>query len=219
MLSEAWELFKDNAGVVVGATLLLGFVQGLFSAMNQVLQLIASQVQQLAGGEIGPELIILVMVMISLAIGLVSMVVNVFLSLGYARILLRIVRRERPDFMLLFSGLPYLVPGLVANLLVGIGAALGCLLLIVPGVILMLGWSFFMFLIVDKGCGPIEALKESWRITDGEKGPLFLWFLVCGLLVAAGIMACCVGVFVSGPLCGIGTALIYVKLQHGSSTA
>lgn len=41
------------------------------------------------------------------------------------------------------------------------------MLCLVPGIILALGWSFAVPLVVDRDLAPIDALKESWRITTG----------------------------------------------------
>lgn len=61
----------------------------------------------------------------------------------------------------------------------------GLLFLIVPGIYLGLKYQFFGYLIVDRGMGPFEALKESGRLTEGAKTDLFVFWLslFCGILV------------------------------------
>ncbi|MFH1463348.1 MAG: hypothetical protein ABIO70_03075 [Pseudomonadota bacterium] len=103
--------------------------------------------------------------------------------------------------------------GLLASLLVGLATLAGFCLLIVPGVIIALGTMLYIYAIVDQDLGPVESLKESWRLTDGEKGRLFLWGLTCFGLMLAGFLVCCVGALVTGPICGIGTAMIYDNLK------
>ncbi len=219
VLQEAWDLYKPNMGLLVAATVVVGFVQGLFSGLNQVMQLFAQQFAQLAGDKHAVLLVIVATAAVSLMVGLVSWAVNVFLSIGLTRMLLATVRGEPLDFAQLFAGLPYLLPALAANALVGLGVVFGLVALIVPGVVLSLGWSFFLFAMLDGDLSPIEALRESWRLTQGEKLGLLLWFFVCGALVTAGLLACCVGVLVVAPYCGVGTALIYERLRRAAGPA
>lgn len=85
-----------------------------------------------------------------------------------------------------FMGEFFLSQGLVA-----IGAGVGCALLIIPGIVISIAWSFATLLTVDKGKNPTEALTISNNATYGNKGPMFLAYLA--LMVAA----CIAGALVS----------------------
>jgi uncharacterized membrane protein len=67
-------------------------------------------------------------------------------------------------------------------------------------------------LIVDRNLGPIEALQESWRITDGHKMNLFVFGLIAFALLLAGACACGIGVFFVMPIIYIAQMYIYLKL-------
>lgn len=75
------------------------------------------------------------------------------------------------------------LPLLVATLLVGILVVIGFLFLIIPGMIMIIKYSFVLHAIVLKDKGIIEALKYSWRLTKGQFAQLviLLYFipLVC----------------------------------------
>ncbi|HEX7444847.1 MAG TPA: hypothetical protein VF300_00510, partial [Methanothrix sp.] len=93
---------------------------------------------------------------------------------------------ETPEIRDLYSSKPIvLVNYLVAGFFYGLMVVIGLLLLIVPGIYLGLKYQFFGYLIVDRGMGPFEALKESGRLTDGAKKDLFVFWLalICGILV------------------------------------
>lgn len=210
VLTRSWDLFKDNLGVILGATIIAAVINGLFSGIHQGLQSCA------AGADSG--LLASTIGIVVLAVGLLGWVVQTYISLGFIRLFLKAARNEGPQIADLFSGGRYLVPGLIASLLVALGVSLGFLLLVIPGVILSLGWMFTQLLLVDKNLGPVEAIKESWRITQGEKGGLFLWGLVVLGVLLAGAMACGIGLFVAAPVVGLGTTLIYLDLDRRSGS-
>lgn len=87
-----------------------------------------------------------------------------------------------------------------ATIVVGIAMILGLILLIVPGIIFALMFMFTTFIVIDRELGPIEAMKESMRITRGHKWPLLGFVLVLGLLNVAGAVALGVGLLVSIPV-------------------
>lgn len=204
VLSRAWQLFKDNLGLILGAMIVTAIVNGIFTG-------IGSGLEELIG-QSNSGLAVLIFGPMRAAVGLIGWIVSVFLSLGLIRLLLNVIRGTGATIADLFGGGRFLVPGVLASLLVGAGVILGLAVLIVPGVILALGWMFVQPLIVDRGLGPVEAIQESWRLTRGEKGGLFLWMLVCVGLCLLGVMACGVGLFVAAPVCGLGTLLIYEDL-------
>jgi uncharacterized membrane protein len=68
---------------------------------------------------------------------------------------------------------------------------------------------------VDKDLGAVECLQESWRLTDGHKGTIFVTFLVIGLLLGiAAICTCGLGFLVVAPLYALSLGLVYETLAH-----
>ncbi len=70
--------------------------------------------------------------------------------------------------------------------LMSIGISIGFALFIGPGIVLALAWSLALLLAVDKGKNPTEALNLSNKITYGNKGTMFLAYLI--LFVAFAII-------------------------------
>jgi uncharacterized membrane protein len=106
---------------------------------------------------------------------------------------------------------------LAATLLTGTLVVLGLILLVVPGIILMLMCLFVAYIVIDRGLGPIEAIKESRRITKGSR-----WNLL-GLLLATiginllGILCLLVGLLVTIPVTSLAIVHAYRKLEHQAS--
>jgi uncharacterized membrane protein len=99
-----------------------------------------------------------------------------------------------------------------AHILTVIAIALGFIALIVPGVILAMGLMFVPYLVIDRGLGPIEAMKESWRVTKGHKWQLFLLFLALIGINLLGVAALVVGLLVSVPITMLAAAHAYRTL-------
>ena len=57
------------------------------------------------------------------------------------------------------------------------------LFLIVPGIIISIGWSQALFLMLDKEIAPGEAMIQSAKITQGYKGTIFLTNLLLFIII------------------------------------
>ena len=100
-----------------------------------------------------------------------------------------------------------------AALIGGLMAILGFILLIVPGVLIALRFAFVKYIAVDKNLDPIEILKESVKMTKGNRGQIFLFFLLALLINVGGLICFAVGVLFTFPLTSIAFALVYKKLS------
>jgi hypothetical protein len=81
------------------------------------------------------------------------------------------------------AGLDVFAPAFLAVLLAGLGIALGLVLLIVPGIYVAVRWYFVAQSVVIDKARSTEALRASWRLTDG------FWFRTFGVILLANIVA------------------------------
>lgn len=102
---------------------------------------------------------------------------------------------------------------LVGKILFGLIVFVGLILLIVPGIIASYMFLYVGYLMIDRGLGPIEALKESRTITDGSKWDLFLFSLVVGFLNIVGVLALLIGLFITVPVTLMASVFVYRKLS------
>ena len=86
------------------------------------------------------------------------------------------------------------------------------ILLIIPGIIWGIKFQFFSCFIVDKGVGPIEALKRSSVITKDAKWDLFLFNLLLILINLLGAICLLIGLFVTIPTTMVDWAFVYRRL-------
>lgn len=145
----------------------------------------------------------------NVAIGLIF----TLLEIGLVKISLDVSFGQKGEFSDLFSQAHLILKYLAGKILYTLIVAVGLVLLIVPGVIWAIKFRFFPYFIVDKEIGPIQALKESARITEGAKMDLLLLFILCGIILAAGAALVGLGLFMAIPVTLIAVAFTYHKLS------
>lgn len=141
-------------------------------------------------------------------IGLIA--IHVLLSIGGLHVFLKLSKNETAEFKDLFTHYYLMWKFFLGQLLANIIVAIGIVLLIVPGIMWAMKYMFVPILIVDKHMKPIEALKQSGRMTYGYKWDLFRLSLVMLLFNIAGIVAFGIGIFVTIPV----SVFIYTRVYH-----
>lgn len=90
--------------------------------------------------------------------------------------------------------------------------ALGLILLSILGIIWAIRFQFWPYFIIDKGAGPIEALKRSLTITKGSTWNLSVFALLLGAINLLGILSFWAG-FLTIPITKVAVAFVYRRLQ------
>lgn len=150
-----------------------------------------------------------------LFIDIISAVISLFgiiLEMGLIKISLKLYDREKPKFSDLFSQYPLFFKMLFGSIFYGLIVILGLILFIIPGIIFAVRFYLFEYLIVDKGSGPVEALKRSFRITQGATGNLFLFLLLVTAINLFGVLAFSIGLLITVPTTALATVFVYRKL-------
>jgi hypothetical protein len=144
------------------------------------------------------------------------------------------IRDGRVDMTLgetLSRGASRIVPVALAGILAGIGIAIGLLLLIIPGLILLTIWSVIVPAIVLEGRGALESFSRSRELVRGYGFQVFgvialeiLLLIVVGIVLSLILAALPSGVqsFVSnivsgsltGPFSALITTLLYFRLKE-----
>lgn len=150
---------------------------------------------------------------------LVSFLIGSLISLGFVSFYLKAhdntAETKLGDLWHPKSYLTYLF----ATILLTIIVMVGFVLLIVPGIILALALSFSMYLIIEKGLSPIAALKESARITRGNRVTLLLLGLLLGVMNIIGAAPLFIGLFVTVPVSMLASIHVYRLLAARASGA
>lgn len=151
--------------------------------------------------------------------GIIGWVLQAFFQAGFIRMYLSGARGQSPEFSHVFSGGPWFLKMLGAMFIHTFLVILGFAFLIVPGVILSLGLVLYPYYVVDRGMGPVEALKASWEATTGQKGKVFVLMLYSFGVTLLGMLACCVGIFPAIAVITLAQAIVYVRVTGTEGVA
>ncbi len=200
-ISYGWNVMKSNLGFFIGAMLIavvvnvvINMVAELFRANNTVMLILVS---------------------------LVGIVIGTVIEMGFLTIGLKLIDNAKVSFRDLFSTFNLVVKYLLASILYGLIVLGGMILLIVPGIIWAIQFQFFSLGVIEKGLGPIEALKASSQLTKGKKlkVDLLLFALLILGINALGVLALGFGLFITVPTTLVAYVYIYRKLQGQPSAS
>jgi hypothetical protein len=90
---------------------------------------------------------------------------------------------EKADFKdCLVTGARFLLPVIGISILTGLAVAVGLVLLIVPGVLMMLAWCVNIPVVVVERKGVFEAFGRSAELTRGHRGAIFLLLVIYAVI-------------------------------------
>jgi len=210
-IGRGWELVKNNFWPVVGVnalvmliTVVINQIIGLFT--QPVIKTMVVQHQFSARG-----------IFIVLMVTIISAPIYAIFMAGLFKYFLKMIRGENAQIGDAFSGFgpsigQLILLGLVMNSLVMIG----CVLCLIPGVYLSVAWYFAIPLVIDRRMNFWEAMESSRKLVTKHWFLVFAFLLVIGLLAAAGVIACCIGIFVTMPIFFASIMYAYETIFSGS---
>jgi len=194
LISEAWQIFKNNWTQILGFFIVVGLVQIVYQAADQLM---------VEWDESG---------LMFMAFNIASMFFDAFITAGTVFVTLKIVRGQQFAVKELFSQSGLIFKYFFGTLLYGLLVILGLVLLIIPGIYWSLKYWPVTYLLVDKKMGIKEAFGVAGRMTQGTKWKTIVFGLVCVGVAILGLLALVVGLLAAVPVISIAFALLYVKL-------
>jgi hypothetical protein len=174
VINETFSIYGQNAVALLGSSIVVFVIVG-----------VASGLLQSAGGVV---------------LGLLGALIQLAAFALYAGFVVKLVqdvrdgRRDETVGDLVSSAAPAILPLIAFGILFGIGVAIGLVLLIVPGLILLTFWSVVAPVTVIERPGVFSAFGRSWELVRGYAWPVFgTIVLVFLLVIAASIAAALIG--------------------------
>jgi hypothetical protein len=199
VLNFGWRVMKSHLGLFVAV--LLSYA-GIYFALGIVEAVLESTLME------DPQ-----RGAIKFALGLFEQALGILLGIGLIKIALSFCDQVRPTVGTLFSGLDCFWRYVGATILYGLIVLGGTLLLIIPGIIWAIQFQLCYYFVVDRGLGPIDALKASSRTTRGVKLKLFGFGILCALINLLGALCLLVGLVATVPTTMVAMALVYRHLM------
>ncbi len=185
-----WEKFKKNILLLVGILIITSVVPYVVSSISE--------------GMFLPIFIVTI---------LVGALIQIWIEMGATRIILKIHDNLDAGFKDFFEGGSLFIKFLLAKVLSIFVISLGFALFIIPGIIASLGLSLVPYIILDKKLGPVEAIKDSWRLTKGHKWNLLLFTLLLLILNMLGSFVFIVGLLITVPVSSVASVYVYKWLD------
>lgn len=177
---------------------------------------------------------------LSAVINLLSVIVDLVLSIGLIRISLRFVDNAKPTFPDLYQGISlgmflkyfgaYLltvllvctssVPGVVVLVVLLVATksyllslTVGSILIAIPVIYAAIRIGQFRYPVVGRNAGVLESLKFSWKITKGYVLQLLIFALATVGVSLLGFLALGIGLLWAIPTVLVASAHIYRQLE------
>jgi hypothetical protein len=198
VLGYGWRVMKTNLWFFVG----LGLLFMIITYLPTIARFILKETDWPKAARITAEFSLII----------AGWVINITLAIGLIKIALSFCNEQRPPISTLFDARGCFWRYVAAGILYGLIMLAGFILLIVPGIIWSIKFGLCFYFVIDKGLGPIEALKASSRTTMGVKWQLFGFGILCSLINLLGVLCLVVGVFATYPMVLVASALVYRQL-------
>ena len=218
-IGRSWNLLKEHFGLVVGTTLLVMFslvAIGLMLrfGMNLAMGVTLHDITHARGLESlrlqWPGILISNLWFLIMSGPMIG---------GLYSFYLRLIRGQPTSVGDAFSGFgPQFIQLVLGYFVMALLTIVGCIFCLIPGIYLSTAWKFTLPTIIDKRLGFWEGMELSRKAVKGRWWLVFALILLTGLISAAGVLACCIGVFVTMPI-GIGAIAYAYEDILGSRTA
>lgn len=196
-LNYGWQKVKTNFWPIV----IIMIVAAIPTIVGQILGSIMESTSS--------TLAVILAFILLLAVYVVSFVVGI----GLMKLMLRIHDGEMPKPKEIFSAYGVFWKYLGVNIIYGLIVFGGFILLIIPGIIWSIKYSFAPLIVIDKKIRPMEAIRESAKLTQGVKPKLLAFGLISALVAFVGYLALFVGSLVSIPVSILAWIHVYRTLQ------
>lgn len=143
---------------------------------------------------------------------LAYIVLQFLISMAVIQAYITLIRGQKITTETITSVAPKAVNFVVSQILMVLIVLGGFLLFIIPGIIFSIKFMFTPYLVIDKGMGPVEALKASAKMTDGVKWDIVGFLAAAFVLMYSGILALFVGLLITIPVGTLAYFVLYDRL-------
>ncbi len=191
LIEKGWMQFKSNPGFWIGITILtilVGSVGNTFDFNPETFEF----------SKLNP-------------IGLVADIIGLYLSAAVTLMSIKFMQGKAVAINDLTSVdlktfIQYFLVTIISTFLM----IVGFMVFIIPGFYIMSRLIFVQYLVVDKKLNFDEAIKQSWRISDGFVLQFIAFFCAMIFVILVGLLAFLVGLLIAIPISMLASAQLYI---------
>lgn len=144
---------------------------------------------------------------------LIQFVVGFIVQAGIYRAGLAATRGGAPSFSM-FTDTTNFAPYVLTIIVVGLLTAVGYVLCILPGLVVLVFTAYAPLLSLDKGMGVGDAIRTSIDMVRNNLGPVLGILIVSYLVYLVGALLCGIGLLVSAPVALVAICYSYRSLMQ-----
>ena len=207
VISEAWRIFTDRMGLLIGAYLALSIISMIAIFAGWMPFAIAGALFDQDKTTEGAAAACVGVVTLLLAMGFMF-----YLQSGYVIMQVKVAREQPAEFGDLFAGGRFFLRFFLTSLLFGLMLNLGVMACIIPGVLLGIMFWPYAHVLVDQDRPTFECLSKAKELTDGNWGSIFIVLIFGFACLMAGYFACGVGLIFTFPFTQVLYAVAYDRM-------
>lgn len=143
--------------------------------------------------------------------GIIAVIVSSYLSASILLMYIKFARGESVSMDdLLGINFTTFIHYFLVTVVSGLLMVVGFVLLIAPGIYIMARLMFAQYLVVDRNLKFDEAIKMSWKISDGHVFSIVGFLAVMLFVLLVGFCSLIVGLLVATPIMMLSSAALYL---------
>ncbi len=182
ILSQSWKIYNDNFWKFIGISVIplagwffIGLMLGAGLLISNTLSSFLSPI---------------IAIILGIVIGIVLVVLVIYLAV-WAQASLIVAIRDHAQLLpfkeIFKRGRPYINPYFSASVTAGLYILFGTILLIIPGIIFWVWYSFAGISVILENSDSSQALKLSKSLSKGRWGSVF-WRILCPIFIVWGVL-------------------------------
>jgi len=219
-VGNAWELLKNNFGLIFGGVAIFLLIEFGISALAQIpfVGIVFSIGNIIITGPLMGGIYYFMLKNIRRQPTEIGDIFAGFrlsfgqLLLGYLVLVLLIALAALPGMVIMAVPIFMMVHNHAAEVGLVLVALLGFIVAMIPAMYLSVGWLFSLPLIIDRQMDFWPAMKASRRMVGKHWWLVFGLTIVCGLVKLLGLAMCCVGLFFALPIAFGATMYAYESI-------
>lgn len=143
-------------------------------------------------------------------------VVQTFMTLGFIKIMLRLVDDQYAEVKDLFNSFRPFLSYFAAYFIYIIAVAIGLMLFVIPGIYIAIRFMFYPYYLLTGTSTSFLALRQSFELTRGLEWDIFRFGFTALALNIIGSFLFGIGLIITYPLTTMATAALFQSLQSSS---